>query len=40
VHQLPSQADFSVFSEVAEALAGAGGIEPANGEAKVVIPEA
>jgi hypothetical protein len=27
VHQLPSQADFSVFSEVADALAGVEGIE-------------
>ena len=35
VHQLPSQADFAVFSEVVGALAGAGGIEPPNGGIKI-----
>jgi hypothetical protein len=37
VHQLPSQADFSVFSIVVGALAGAGGIEPPNGGIKVSL---
>ena len=35
VHQLPSQADFSAFSRVVDALAGAGGIEPPNGGIKI-----
>jgi hypothetical protein len=37
VHQLPSQADFSVFSRVVGVLAGAGGIEPPNGGIKISL---
>ena len=35
VHQLPTQADFAVFSGVVGALAGAGGIEPPNDGIKI-----
>jgi len=37
VNQLPSQADFSVFSRVVGGLAGAGGIEPPNGGIKISL---
>jgi hypothetical protein len=37
VHQFPSHADFSVFSSLAGALAGAGGIEPPNGGIKISL---